>query len=132
MTMTTVYPATPRPLFSICHTHPTSSTNPAASRASSLTLSFSCPFFPSSTNNCKLPTDNCLMHWFERKIRRYEHRRWTTDDNRRVQPFHWGLEHIGGSPHQPHPPRLFPGYPPPAPPSTQPRHTPPPPPHHHL
>jgi len=27
------------------------------------------------------------MNWFERKIRRYEHRRWTTDDNRRVQPF---------------------------------------------
>ncbi|MGB9464376.1 MAG: prolyl oligopeptidase family serine peptidase [Candidatus Acidiferrum sp.] len=38
------------------------------------------------------------MHWFERRIRRYEHRRWTTDDNRRVQPFHWGLEHIGGDP----------------------------------
>src|SRR6476661_2496227 len=36
------------------------------------------------------------MHWFERKIRRYEHRRWTTDDNRRVQPFRWGLEYIGG------------------------------------
>jgi Prolyl oligopeptidase family len=43
------------------------------------------------------------MHWFERKIRRYEHRRWTTDDNRRVQPFHWGLEHIGGDPSDPHP-----------------------------
>ena len=43
------------------------------------------------------------MNWFERKIRRYEHRRWTTDDNRRVQPFHWGLEHIGGSPGDPHP-----------------------------
>ena len=43
------------------------------------------------------------MHWFERKIRRYEHRRWTTDDNRRVQPFHWGLEHIGGSPDEPNP-----------------------------
>ena len=43
------------------------------------------------------------MHWFERRIRRYEHRRWTTDDNRRVQPFHWGLEHIGGNPHDPHP-----------------------------
>lgn len=43
------------------------------------------------------------MHWFERKIRRYEHRRWTTDDNRRVQPFHWGLEHIGGSPDDPNP-----------------------------
>ncbi|MGC2753545.1 MAG: hypothetical protein WCA40_14410 [Candidatus Acidiferrum sp.] len=38
------------------------------------------------------------MHWFERKIRRYEHRRWTTDDNRRVQPFDWGLEHIDGHP----------------------------------
>jgi hypothetical protein len=43
------------------------------------------------------------MHWFERKIRRYEHRRWTTDDNRRVQPFHWGLEHIGGDPGDPDP-----------------------------
>ncbi len=43
------------------------------------------------------------MHWFERKIRRYEHRRWTTDDNRRVQPFDWGLEHIGGSPADPNP-----------------------------
>jgi hypothetical protein len=43
------------------------------------------------------------MHWFERKIRRYEHRRWTTDDNRRVQPFHWGLEHIGGDPNDPDP-----------------------------
>ncbi|PYU66265.1 MAG: hypothetical protein DMG49_22545 [Acidobacteria bacterium] len=43
------------------------------------------------------------MHWFERKIRRYEHRRWTTDDNRRVQPFQWGLEHIGGSPVEPNP-----------------------------
>ena len=38
------------------------------------------------------------MHWFERSIRRYEHRRWTTDDNRRVQPFDWGLQHIGGDP----------------------------------
>ena len=43
------------------------------------------------------------MNWFERKIRRYEHRRWTTDDNRRVQPFHWGLEHIGGSSDEPDP-----------------------------
>jgi hypothetical protein len=43
------------------------------------------------------------MHWFERRIRRYEHRRWTTDDNRRVQPFDWGLEHIGGDPDDPNP-----------------------------
>ena len=35
------------------------------------------------------------MRWLERTIRRYEHRRWTTDDNRRVQPFSWGLEHVG-------------------------------------
>ena len=38
------------------------------------------------------------MHWFERRIRQYEHRRWTTDDNRRVGSFDWGLEHIGGDP----------------------------------
>ena len=43
------------------------------------------------------------MHWFERRIRRYEHRRWTTDDNRRVQPFVWGLEHVGGDRDDPHP-----------------------------
>jgi hypothetical protein len=36
------------------------------------------------------------MNWFEQRIRRYEHRRWTTDDNRMVRPFAWGLEHIGG------------------------------------
>jgi len=43
------------------------------------------------------------MNTFERKIRRYEHRRWTTDDNRRVQEFDWGLEHIGGSAEHPDP-----------------------------
>jgi len=36
------------------------------------------------------------MSWLEQRIRRYEHARWTTDDNRRVLPFEWGLEHIGG------------------------------------
>ena len=34
------------------------------------------------------------MPWFENRIRDYEHRRWNTDDNRRVFPFSWGLEHI--------------------------------------
>jgi hypothetical protein len=38
------------------------------------------------------------MSWYERAIRRYEHRRWTTDDNRMVRPFEWGLEHIDGDP----------------------------------
>ncbi len=36
------------------------------------------------------------MSRYEHWIRRYEHRRWTTDDNRMVRPFEWGLEHIGG------------------------------------
>src|SRR6201998_2962018 len=36
------------------------------------------------------------MGWYEHAIRRYEHRRWTTDDNRMVRPFEWGLEHIAG------------------------------------
>jgi len=55
--------------------------------------------FSSLPVNCKLLTVNFL----ERKVRRYEHRRWTTDDNRRVGPFFWGLEHIGGSPNDKHP-----------------------------
>jgi hypothetical protein len=37
------------------------------------------------------------MSWYEHAIRRYEHRRWTADDNRMVRPFEWGLEHINGS-----------------------------------
>src|SRR6202042_2597240 len=59
------------------------------------TGSYSCLFLWLATENCQVPTSS--MHWFERKIRQYEHRRWTTDDNRRVQPFDWGLEHIGGA-----------------------------------
>jgi hypothetical protein len=50
------------------------------------------------------------MHWLERRIRRYEHRRWTTDDNRRVQPFEWGLEHIGGDPSDPNPGEFISNY----------------------
>jgi hypothetical protein len=43
------------------------------------------------------------MSPWERWIRRYEHRRWTTDDNRMVRDFVWGLEHIGGDPNDPDP-----------------------------
>jgi Alpha/beta hydrolase domain containing 18 len=43
------------------------------------------------------------MSWLERRIRQYEHRRWATDNNRRVQPFEWGLEHIGGNSADPEP-----------------------------
>src|SRR5208283_3222790 len=34
------------------------------------------------------------MSWYEHWIRRYEHRRWTTDDNRMVREFEWGLEYL--------------------------------------
>jgi hypothetical protein len=50
------------------------------------------------------------MHWFEQNIRRYEHRRWTTDDNRRVRPFSWGAEHVGGKPDEEFPGDFFAGY----------------------
>ncbi len=43
------------------------------------------------------------MSWLEQSIRRYEHRRWSRDDNRRVLPFAWGLEHIGGRADEPDP-----------------------------
>jgi len=43
------------------------------------------------------------MIWLEHRIRHYEHRRWTTDNNRRVLPFEWGLEHIGGRADEPDP-----------------------------
>ncbi|MBI3405373.1 MAG: alpha/beta hydrolase family protein [Acidobacteria bacterium] len=52
------------------------------------------------------------MRFFEDKIRRYEHARWTTDDNRRVYPFVWGLEHIGGPSAQPKKAAVVPGLPP--------------------
>ena len=40
------------------------------------------------------------MGWLKRYIQRYEHQRWSTDKNRLVRPFAWGLEHIGGSGHE--------------------------------
>lgn len=47
------------------------------------------------------------MSWLEQKIRRYEHARWTVDNNRRVYPFEWGLEHIGGRADEPDPRRFL-------------------------
>src|SRR5580658_8534525 len=41
------------------------------------------------------------MRWLEQKIRRYEHMRWAQEPNRRVMPFAWGLEHIGGDANDP-------------------------------
>ncbi len=47
------------------------------------------------------------MRWLEQKVRRYEIRRWTTDNNRKVRPFAWGLEHIGGRADDPDPRRFL-------------------------
>ena len=47
------------------------------------------------------------MSLLEQRIRRYEHARWTTDNNRRVFPFEWGLEHVGGGSHEPDPRRFL-------------------------
>jgi hypothetical protein len=38
------------------------------------------------------------MRWLEQKIRRYEHMRWAQEPDRRVLPFGWGLECVGGDP----------------------------------
>ena len=38
-----------------------------------------------------------MTSWFEQTIRRYEHKRWAQEPNRRTLPFAWGLEHISGS-----------------------------------
>jgi hypothetical protein len=43
------------------------------------------------------------MSWFEQMIRRYEHARWANEPNRRVLPFAWGLEHLGGRADDPDP-----------------------------
>jgi hypothetical protein len=43
------------------------------------------------------------MDWLERKIRRYEHRRWAQEPDRRTLPFAWGLRHVGGDAHDSEP-----------------------------
>jgi hypothetical protein len=43
------------------------------------------------------------MRYLEQLIRRYEHGRWSAEENRTSRPFAWGLEHIGGPANHPHP-----------------------------
>ena len=43
------------------------------------------------------------MSWLEQKVLAYEHMRFAQEQNRRVLPFEWGLEHIGGSATEPNP-----------------------------
>jgi Prolyl oligopeptidase family len=40
------------------------------------------------------------MSWIANKVRAYEEMRFAQEPNRRIMPFEWGLEHIGGSPHE--------------------------------
>src|SRR5580693_6690223 len=44
-----------------------------------------------------------MRTWVEQRVRRYEHMRWAQEPNRRVLPFAWGLEHIGGDADDPDP-----------------------------
>src|SRR5580704_16553587 len=37
-----------------------------------------------------------LMSWLEQKVLAYEQMRFAQEQNRRVLPFEWGLEHVGG------------------------------------
>jgi hypothetical protein len=47
--------------------------------------------------------DSALMGLLEQYIRRYEHSRWAAEPDRRVLPFGWGLEYIGGDAKDPDP-----------------------------
>lgn len=44
-----------------------------------------------------------FLRALELKIRRYEHARWSAEDDRRTLPFSWGLEHLGGNAREPNP-----------------------------
>lgn len=48
-----------------------------------------------------------MASWFEKRIRRYEQKRFDQEPRRRTLPFAWGLEHIGGVPSDEQNPRKF-------------------------
>jgi dienelactone hydrolase len=43
------------------------------------------------------------MNWLEQRILRRENKRWSEDNNRRILPFEWGVEHLGGQASEPDP-----------------------------
>lgn len=43
------------------------------------------------------------MSWIEQRVRAYEEMRFAQEPNRRIMPFEWGLEHIGGAARDPDP-----------------------------
>ena len=43
------------------------------------------------------------MSWLEQKVLAYEQMRFAQEQNRRVLPFEWGLEHVGGDPNDRNP-----------------------------
>ncbi len=47
------------------------------------------------------------MSLLEQYIRRYEHRRWSKEPDRKSLPFGWGLEYIGGAANEPDPRRFL-------------------------
>lgn len=50
------------------------------------------------------------VSYLEQKIRRYEHKRWAAEPNRRSLPFAWGIEHIGGRADEPNPRAFLRGF----------------------
>jgi dienelactone hydrolase len=51
-----------------------------------------------------------MPSWYEKRVRRYEQMRFDQEPKRRILPFAWGLEHIGGDASDPHPGAYFDRY----------------------
>ncbi len=48
-----------------------------------------------------------MPSWYEKRIRRYEQKRFDSEPKRRTLPFAWGVEHIGGDANDPNPRAFF-------------------------
>jgi hypothetical protein len=51
-----------------------------------------------------------MPSWYEKRVRRYEQKRFDQEPKRRTLPFAWGVEHIGGDPADPNPRAFFDRY----------------------
>jgi dienelactone hydrolase len=51
-----------------------------------------------------------MASWYERRIRRYEQKRFDSEPTRRTLPFAWGIEHIGGDADDSNPRAFFDRY----------------------
>src|SRR5690348_17042902 len=51
-----------------------------------------------------------MASWYAQRVRRYEQMRFDQEPARRVLPFEWGLEHIGGNAGDPKPRKFLDAY----------------------